>query len=188
MILIRKARAIIGNLYRLRNVDESDAAFIVALRTDEHKRRYISETSAELAQQIAWIKQYERDVGQAYFVIESMSGERAGTIRMYDQKEDGFCFGSWIVKRGMPAACAVESILILYHYALDVLGFSRSYFAVRKPNRSVWRFMEQFGARRTGETEVDYWYQTERTPVQAAFKRYAKFLPHPIRVIDDPVS
>ncbi len=185
---IRKAQRITGNQYVLRNVGAGDAGFIVALRTDAHKRRYISETSAALAQQIEWIKQYKRDANQAYFMIESMSGEKAGTIRMYDPHDDSFCFGSWIVRHGEPAACAVESILMLYHYALDVLGFSRSYFAVRKPNRSVWHFMEQFGAQRTGETAIDYLYQTERAPVLGAFRRYAKFLPHPIRVIDDPVS
>jgi RimJ/RimL family protein N-acetyltransferase len=183
MCVIRKARAIVGNLYTLRNAVVRDAAFIVALRTDEEKRRYISATPSELAQQVAWLERYREDDTQAYFVIETANGEPHGTIRMYDQQEDRFCFGSWVVKAGAPVACAVESVLMLYHYALDVLGFSRSYFAVRKANASVWRFMEQFGAQRSAESDVDYFYQTERASVEQAFVRYARFLPQPIRVI-----
>lgn len=183
MPAIRKARAIVGHAYTLRDATVKDAAFIVALRTDETKRRHISATSPEVAAQITWLKHYEQDDTQAYFVIESAAGEPHGTIRMYDQHDDRFCFGSWVIKAGVPAACAVESVLMLYHYALDVLGFSRSYFAVRKANGSVWRFMEQFGARRCGESEIDYFYQTEREPVERAFRRYARFLPQPIQVI-----
>lgn len=188
MPVIRKARAIAGHLYTLRDATVNDAPFIVALRTDEDKRRYISDTSPEVAEQIAWLERYAQDDTQAYFIIESSLGEAQGTIRMYDQRDDRFCFGSWVIKAGAPVACAVESVLILYHYALDVLGFSRSYFAVRKANVSVWRFMEQFGARRTGESDIDYFYQTEREPVERAFTRYARFLPRPIQVIHDPVS
>ena len=185
---IRKARAITGNDYTLRNAETRDAQFILALRNDEGKRRYISATANDLELQIGWLKDYERDMSQAYFVIETTAGEPAGTIRMYDQKDDSFCFGSWIVKRGVPAVCAVESVLILYHYAIDVLGFSRSYFAVRKPNRSVWRFMENFGAKRSGETAADFLYETTREPVLRAFARYARYLPRPIQVSHDPVS
>jgi RimJ/RimL family protein N-acetyltransferase len=183
MLTIRKVRAILGNLYRLRDAQVQDAAFIVALRTDEEKRRYISATAPQVAQQAAWLARYAQDDTQAYFVIETAAGEAQGTIRMYDQRDDRFCFGSWVIKAGTPVACAVESVLMLYHYALDVLGFSRSYFAVRKANASVWRFMEQFGAYRTGETDIDFLYETEREPVERAFVRYARFLPQPIRVI-----
>lgn len=183
MPTIRKVRAILGNLYRLRDAKVQDAAFIVSLRTDEKKRRYLSVTSPEIAQQEVWLERYARDDTQAYFVIETAAGEPQGTIRMYDQRDDRFCFGSWVIKAGAPVACAVESVLMLYHYALDILGFSRSYFAVRKANMSVWRFMEQFGAHRSGETDIDYWYETERESVERAFVRYARFLPQPIRVI-----
>lgn len=185
---IRKARMVIGNVYRLRDAVVGDAPFILAIRTDARKRRYISETSADLAKQRAWLERYGADDSQAYFIIETMTGEPAGTVRMYNQDGDRFCFGSWVIRPGMPAACGVESVLLLYHYALDDLGFSCSYFAVRKPNRSVWQFMERFGARRTGESEADYFFETDRESVLRGFARYSRFLPEPIKVIRDPVS
>ena len=180
---IRKADRIAGHHLTLRNADVSDAAFVVGLRTDPLKSRYISPTSAELAAQEAWLRRYADDGSQAYFIVEDGAGTKAGTIRMYDAAGDSFCFGSWIMRAGSPVAYAIESILILYQYALLELGFSRSYFAVRKQNRSVWQFMERFGARRSGETDIDYLFETERDPVLASFRRYARYLPEPIRIV-----
>ena len=186
--VIRKAQRLIGNQLILRNADVSDAAFIVRLRTDPQKQRFISATSADLAQQIAWLERYARTPGEAYFIVENMAREKVGTIRIYDPVEDSFCFGSWIMKDGAPVIYAVESVLIVYHYALDELGFNRSYFAVRKANRSVWQFMEKFGGARAGETAIDYCYETQRAPVLESFRRYAHRLPNGIRVLHDPVS
>ena len=180
--VIRKTQRISGHQVYLRNADTSDAAFIVQLRTNPQKRRYISATSPEIAEQVAWLEHYAHKPGDAYFVAEDKTGERLGTIRLYDPVEDSFCFGSWMMKAGAPATSAVEALLMVYHYALDRLGFNRSYFAVRKANRSVWRFMENFGGVRTRETELDYWYETQRAPVLASFARYAYLLPEGIKV------
>ncbi len=186
--VIRKAQRIIGHQLILRNADTSDADFILQLRTDPQKRRYISATSPELAQQVAWLTQYAHKPDDAYFIVEDLYSDKVGTIRIYDAMDDCFCFGSWIIKNGAPISHAAEALLMIYHYALDVLGFNRSYFAVRKENRSVWRFMERFGGIRTREAELDYWYETQRAAVMESFQRYAYLLPEPIRVTHDPVS
>ena len=185
---IQKAHQLVGNQLILRNAGVDDAAFIVRLRTDPKKRRYLSPTSTEIAHQVAWLAQYAQAADQAYFVVAEKTGAKVGTIRIYQPFDDSFCFGSWVMQDGLPATYAVESLLIVYHYALDTLGFNRSYFAVRKANRSVWRFMERFGGVRTGETAVDYLYATQRQPVEASFKRHAALLPTPVKVIHDPVS
>ena len=184
MPVIRKAQRLVGNQLILRDADVGDAEFIVRLRTDPQKRRFISATSPAIAPQIAWLTQYARTPGEAYFIAEDMCGDKVGTIRLYDPVDDGFCFGSWIMKEGAPINCAAESLLMVYHYALDVLGFNRSYFAVRKENRSVWRFMERFGGVRTRETDIDYWYETQRAPVLKSFERYAYLLPDGIRIYE----
>ncbi len=186
--VIRKARRLVGHRLVLRNAEVRDAAFLVALRTDARKRRYISATSAELAPQIAWLTQYASRANDAYFVVETPAGEALGTIRLYDPDGDAFCFGSWVMKDGAPASAAVEALVMVYHYALYTLGFNRSYFAVRKENRTVWRFMESFGGVRTRETDIDFWYETQRAPVLASFTRYRRLLPHGIQVIHDSFS
>jgi len=186
--VVRKARLVTGNAYRLRNAGVDDAAFIVALRTDEKKRRYISATSARIDRQREWLARYAADDTQAYFIVETAGGDPMGTVRLYDPQGDSFCFGSWVMRPGAPAGCAIESVLLLYHYALDELGFSRSRFSVRKANRSVWHFMESFGGRRVAEDDLDYHYETDRESVTRSFRRYARYLPRPIQVIRDPVS
>ncbi len=183
--VIRKAQQLIGNQLRLRNTDTSDAAFILSLRTDPKKGRFISPTGPELDQQIAWLENYARAPDQAYFIVEDKAGDKIGTFRLYDPLGDSFCIGSWIMREGVPAPYAVESLIMLYRYALMELGFNRSYFAVRKANRSVWRFMERFGAVRTHETDSDYCYETQREPVEASFLRYAYLLPNGMQVIYD---
>jgi RimJ/RimL family protein N-acetyltransferase len=184
MPVIRKAQRLVGNHLILRNADVSDAEFIVRLRTDPQKRRYISPTSAEIAPQLAWLTQYAGTPNDAYFIAEDTSGDKIGTIRIYAPVEDSFCFGSWVMKDGALISHAVESLLMVYHYALDELGFNRSYFAVRKDNRSVWRFMERFGGARTRETDIDYWYVTQRAAVESSFQRLANLLPNGITVYE----
>ena len=180
--VIRKARRLIGHKVILRNAEVSDAEFLVRLRTPPQKRRYISATSTEVAPQVAWLKKYAQRADDAYFVIEDLHGDRTGSIRLYDPLDDCFCFGSWVTIAGAPVTHAIEALLMVYHYALDELGFNRSYFAVRKANRSVWRFMESFGGVRMRETDIDYWYETQREAVLASFKRYAHLLPDGVQI------
>ena len=182
MPTLRKAQRLIGHQLVLRNADARDAAFIVRLRTDAQKKRFISPTSPDVAQQTAWLTRYAHQSDDAYFVAEDFNGHPVGTIRLYDAVDDSFCFGSWIMKDGVPITYAMESVLMVYHYALLTLGFNRSYFAVRKDNRSVWRFMERFGGVRTRETDLDYCYETQRAPVLVSFARHAGFLPDGIQV------
>lgn len=184
MPAIRKAASIRGHTLTLRNANEADAAFIVSIRTHPTKQRYLSATSAAIADQVAWLKRYATATGQAYFIAENDQGQPSGTVRIYDAIGDSFCFGSWVTRDGVPLHHAVEALLIVYHYALDVLGFNRSYFAVRHENRSVWSFMERFGGVRTRSESNDYWYETQRTAVEKSFRKYAPLLPTPIVVSD----
>lgn len=186
--VIRKAQRVIGHHIVLRNATIDDAAFIVRLRTDPIKQRYISATSPEVAQQVAWLERYQHATDQAYFVVEDKRGDPVGTIRIYDPVDDSFCIGSWVMQAGTTVNHAAEALIVTYRYAFEVLGFNRSYFAVRHANRSVWRFMERFGAVRTSTTELDYCYESQREPLLAALNRYRHILPHPIQVIHDPVS
>lgn len=60
---------------------------------------------------------------------------------------------------------------------ISVFGGS---FDVRKGNESVWRFHERFGARRIGETDLDYLYDLGLEDIFSATQRYQKYLPNSI--------
>ncbi len=174
-VKLRKAARVVGKTLSFRNADVADADFILSLRTDSEKSRYLSAVSSDLANQQAWLARYAQADDQAYFIIE-YQGEPIGTVRLYDPQGDSFCWGSWILKNTRPSQAAMESALMVYAYALDHLGFKAAHFDVRKGNERVWQFHERFGASRTAETELDNFYQLDGDAIAAARQRYQRFL------------
>ncbi len=173
---IRKAAKILGKTLTFRDATVADSAFILSLRTDSERNRFLSAVSGELTDQKAWLQRYALSNDQAYFIIE-YQGEAIGTVRLYDPQGESFCWGSWILKKTRPSHAAMESALMVYAYAVDHLGFRRCHFDVRKGNENVWRFHERFGAVRNGETEMDYLYVIEYADICAARRLYRNYLP-----------
>jgi RimJ/RimL family protein N-acetyltransferase/putative flippase GtrA len=176
-----RPKQVIGNRLAFRDAAVSDAAFILALRTDAKNARYLSTTSHDLQQQVAWLETYVRDPSQIYFLIEDRDGNPVGTVRLYDQQGDSFCWGSWIIKEGCPGTYAIESALMVYHFA-RMLGFRRAHFNVRKGNESVWRFHKSFGAQPAGETDEDFLFTLSAEAMSAALGKYARYLTDGIAV------
>lgn len=173
---ILKASCLYGQTLNLRNASVHDAEFILSLRLNKKISKYLSKIANELSQQVSWLEHYEALTDQAYFIIENKSGTRLGTVRLYDQVDDSFCWGSWIVKEGVAPVVAIESALIVYSYALNHLGFKAAHFDVRKGNESVWRFHEKFGAIRVAESEADIYYKISNDAILGSFERYRKYL------------
>lgn len=190
-ITLKKPEKISGKNVILRNANVNDAEFILNLRTDPIKGKYLSPTSNDLNSQIKWLEKYSKDNTQIYFIIENQSGEKFGTIRIYDTKDDSFCWGSWILKDGRPSGFAIESALIIYSFALT-LGFKKSHFEVKKENKSVWQFHERFGAVRVGENNEDYFYEISFTSINKSIEKYKKYLPDGVKLdfqdLENPIS
>lgn len=174
--VLRKAKYVRGKNLVFRDATAMDAAFIHSLRTDSHKALHLSETPPEISHQIAWLDLYKSRNDQVYFIIEDDSGDKLGTVRLYDAKGDSFCWGSWILKDGAPKNAAIESALMVYSYAVDYLGFRNAHFDVRKGNESVWRFHERFGAVRTCTSDDSYLYEIDLDAIKQARYRYKKYL------------
>ncbi|MDR0274990.1 MAG: hypothetical protein LBI48_06570 [Burkholderiaceae bacterium] len=62
------------------------------------------------------------------------------------------------------------------------LGFSEAYFEVRQENISVWRFHENFGARRIGQERQHFQYELAPAAMRAGMAKYARYLPQGIKV------
>lgn len=179
---LRKASKVTGKSLVFRNASVADAEFIISLRTDEDKSRYLSYTSPDVQMQREWLQKYAHVDDQAYFIIESMSGEPLGTIRLYDPRGESFCWGSWILKSGRPSGAAMESALMVYSYAVDHLGFRAAHFDVRRGNEKVWQFHERFGAVRVREDELDYFYDLGLDAIRNSLDKYRRSLPEPVTV------
>jgi RimJ/RimL family protein N-acetyltransferase len=180
-IRLRKAARVVGKTLTFRNATVADAAFILSLRTDSEKSRYLSAVSGELSEQQDWLRRYADVEDQAYFIIEYQNVP-IGTVRLYDPQGDSFCWGSWILKSSRPSHAAMESALMVYAYAVDHLGFRTSHFDVRKGNERVWQFHERFGAQRTAETDLDYFYRLESEAIAFSRTHYQRFLEGSVKV------
>lgn len=181
-IRLRKAARVVGKTLSFRNATVADAAFILSLRTDVEKARYLSAVSGELAEQQTWLERYAQADDQAYFIIDYQDSP-IGTVRLYDPQGESFCWGSWILHSSRPSQAAMESALMVYAYAVDYLGFSSAHFDVRKGNVRVWQFHERFGAVRTAETDLDYLYRIETPAITASRTRYQRFLESSVTVV-----
>lgn len=181
-IRLRKARQIVGKTLVFRDACVTDAGFILSLRTDSEKNRYLSAVSGVVIDQQAWLARYALSDEQAYFIIEYQN-EPVGTVRLYDPRGESFCWGSWILKNTRPSHAAMESALMVYAYAVDHLGFTSAHFDVRKGNERVWRFHERFGARRVEETDQDYLYRLDSAAIAESRIRYQRFLEGSVEVV-----
>lgn len=171
-------RLVTGSRLTFRAADPEDAEFILSLRLDEEKNKHLSTTSPDVERQRQWLAALPSD--QIYFIIEA-DARPVGTVRLYDQRESSFCWGSWILSNDAPKSSAVESTLMVYATGL-ALGFTAAHFEVRKENVKVWQYHERCGAERIGETEEEYLYAISEPAVQALFARYQSRLDGPVRI------
>jgi RimJ/RimL family protein N-acetyltransferase len=180
--ILRKAKKVTGKTLVFRDATPDDATFILSLRTDSQKAKYLSSVSGEINKQIEWLQNYSKSDDQVYFIITNVNNELFGTVRLYDSQGESFCWGSWILKTGVPQSSAIESALMVYSFAIDHLGFRQAHFDVRKGNETVWRFHERFGAVKVRETELDYEFQIGSEAIQLSRQRYRKYLPESVQV------
>jgi RimJ/RimL family protein N-acetyltransferase len=160
----------------LRDATEEDSEFIIGLRTNPKKARFLSVTSPSIDDQKAWMKAYQNKTNQAYFIIEDKNSIKLGCIRIYNPLADSFEWGSWLIIDGAGPFVALESALAIYSYARR-LGFSKVKIDVRKENISVWRFHERiFGAVLVNENDIDRFYEVSAEVIDHKLEKYRKLL------------
>ena len=73
-----------GRYVNLRDVELSDATFILALRTNEKKAKFLSKTENNLDKQVNYLKRYKQLENEWYFIIENKKHEPLGTVSIYN--------------------------------------------------------------------------------------------------------
>ena len=178
---VLKAQKIVGKNLIFRNVSELDARFILSLRTDKEKSKFLSKTPNDLLAQIEWLEKYAtKNIGEAYFIIETKDASPIGTVRIYDEILESFSWGSWILSKDAPLSAGIESALMIYEYGINNLNFQSAHFEVLKENVAVWEFHERFGALKTNEDETKYFFKINREEIQKSLIHYRKYLPNGI--------
>ena len=163
----------------LRTVKIEDAEFIYAMRQNESKTKYLSKVSGTVDSQKEWIVKYkerEEEKLEFYFIIESKNNEKLGLVRMYDFKDNSFCWGSWLIKEDAPKSTAIESALQIYEFAFYNLGFTKSHFEVQKGNDKVIAFHKRFGAKIIDENELEYFFNFKKSDYEITKEKYKRYL------------
>lgn len=162
---------------RLRLVESDDAEFILKLRLDDRYNKYLSKVSGGVNEQKIWIENYKKDEAgkkQFYFIIERLDGTPCGTVRIYDLRDDSFCWGSWILNKDKTKYAAIESAFLVYRYGFGVLGFEKSHFEVVKGNAGVIKFHKRMGAVKISEDDVNYYFEISKSSVESAETELSK--------------
>jgi RimJ/RimL family protein N-acetyltransferase len=159
---------------RLRLIEIEDADFVLALRLDNRYNKYLSSVKADFVAQKQWIVDYkiEESAGrQFYFIIERVDGVPCGTVRIYDIRENSFCWGSWILNENKTRYAAIESAFLVYDFGFNKLGFDRAHFEVVKKNERVVSFHKKMGAVEVGEDDINFYFEIARPSVEAVKKK-----------------
>jgi RimJ/RimL family protein N-acetyltransferase len=135
-----------GHAFALRPVEIADAGFILNLRQDPQLARYIHPVSPRLSDQEQWIRDYLEREHDYYFIIERLStAAPEGTVGLYDVNptRGEAEWGRWILRRGSGAA--LESSILIYRFAFDLLGLDLVYCRTVADNARVVSFHSSFG-------------------------------------------
>ncbi len=151
-----------GKYVNLREAEIEDAAFILSLRCNEKKSRFLNKTENDLEKQTAYLKRYKTLDNEWYFIIENKNHDPLGTSRMYDVRGTQYTGGSWLMKDGSLPEETLEGSILARQMAFEKLGFEKDCFDVRKANKKVVRFHKLWGSKIVSENEIDYFFEMTR--------------------------
>jgi len=135
-----------GSGFTLRPVADADAEFIELLRSNPSLNSFIHRSPPGHSQQLAWLTAYYTRPDDYYFVVEDMTGsERHGLVSLYnlDTSREKAEWGRWIIAPGSLAA--IESVLLVFRFAFEILSLRSVYSRTLAENRSVLSFHDSVG-------------------------------------------
>lgn len=177
MAEIRNKEALIGRYVTLREVDTHDAAFILSLRLDEKKARFLmNRTENDLQKQIEYIKKYKTLNDEWYFIIESKDGRQLGTICIYDIQGNSFGSGRWLMSDEATSQEVTEGELLMKNYGFNLLGFENMHFDVKKDNKKVLRFHKLWQSKIVKEDDFEYFFTLSKKDFDEAKSKIEEYL------------
>jgi RimJ/RimL family protein N-acetyltransferase len=162
-----------GSAFRLRPVRLEDAGFIVELRSDPERGRYLHRGATDAPAQEQWLRTYFKTPGDFYFIVENRStGAAEGTAGIYNlnaSRRDAE-WGRWIMRRGSLAA--LESACLIYRLAFENLDLACLYCRTIVENASALAFHDSFGVERV--RRLPRYFQGDARPLDAVEGRLTR--------------
>jgi len=151
---------------KLRLIEENDAEFIVDIRTDINKSKFISSTDSNIEKQKQWIRNYKKRETinkEFYFIAIDENDEKFATYRLYNISNDSIEVGSFVSKPFYKIALNVIKVdVILKSYVFETLGYDSLNFEVRKNNKTVINYHNKFKPDLINEDDLNYYYKLEK--------------------------
>ena len=152
-----------GNNLSFSAVTQRDAEYIFYLRSNPDYNKHLSPPPSTVEMQEKWIAEYlfRNKLGEEYyFLIRRLDNDqRCGLVRIYNIQNQGFTWGSWILDQNKPAKAAIDSALLVYKFAFEILKLDFCEFDVRKSNIGTLHFHDSFGATRIKEDSSDIYFR-----------------------------
>jgi len=145
---------------QVRLVEESDADFIVSLRTDLRLSKHIHTTSPNIEQQKQWIRNYKLREAQGldYYFIFSLDSKQQGLARIYDITEDTFTQGSWIFSSEAALGASVLGNIISSEIGFEFLDKKIEFSDARRDNNTH-RYVKSFNPEIIKTDELNIYYK-----------------------------
>jgi len=168
---------------QVRLVEETDAEFIVKLRTDPKLGRFIHATDDSVEKQKDWIREYKKREAEGidYYFLYAKDGAPFGVSRIHDIQSDRAETGSWVCQRGMPFELPVLTLIVEQEILFDQLHLDCNYFYVRKQNRNVIKKMYLMLGSEMSEDDLNYHFVLRKENFYKQRDYVLKLLNHNIK-------
>lgn len=157
------------DLYSLsvREIEISDASYVLGLRLDATYSKFISKVSDDLNAQKTYIQNYITNNASCrdsfYFILtNAVTGKRCGTVRIYNLNNGTFEWGSWILDENKTRYAAMETAILIYEFAFKALGFDQSEFEVNRANERVIQYHIKSGAEVIRVDDVNFYFRIDK--------------------------
>jgi RimJ/RimL family protein N-acetyltransferase len=169
--------AIKGKRIQLCSSVEEDGEFILGLRLDPVLNKHLNPTSPDVDAQKRWLKMVYDKPGDYNFTIKDINGKNLGVVAIYqiDEANKTFNWGRWIIDPEAPIYTALESAILVYHIAFDLLGLEKTLSDVRLENKNVVKFHLSYGAHIYRESELDMFYEFHKHQFPGMLKKFKGF-------------
>jgi len=166
-----------GKRIQLRSSTPEDAEFILALRLNPDLNKHLNPTSPDVQAQRNWLGMVYDKPGDYNFTIETTEGEKVGVVAIYqiDEEAKTFNWGRWIIHPDAPVYTALESTILVYHIAFNILGLEMALSDVRLENKNVVKFHLSYGAHIYKENDLDMFYDYKKEQFPLLLKKFKGF-------------
>lgn len=164
----------------LRLIRPDDAAYVYSLRSDSRYNTHLSTVTGTTEDQRNWIIAYkarETEGVEYYYIIERLSnGLPCGLVRLYDIEGDQFTWGSWVLDDNKPVKAALESAVLSFGVAFNMLGKQKGLIDVRTQNQRAIDFYRGFGMTQIRYDEETIYFNYPRERFEADYEAHMSIL------------